>query len=73
MTRADYGFFVYTGWYSNKGKGEKGWEDQLQAQFEKVCREIRAHFTVAKGMSCFPLQMAKDEFGIELQDDVFFG
>ncbi|KAJ9116125.1 hypothetical protein QFC20_000802 [Naganishia adeliensis] len=39
-------------WYSNKGKGETGWEDQLQAQFEK---------------------MAKDEFGIELQDDVFFG
>ncbi|KAJ9118281.1 hypothetical protein QFC22_004192 [Naganishia vaughanmartiniae] len=39
-------------WYSNEGKGKKGWEDQLQAQFEK---------------------MAKDEFGIELQDDVFFG
>ncbi|GHJ89785.1 hypothetical protein NliqN6_6187 [Naganishia liquefaciens] len=39
-------------WYSNKGKGEKGWEDNLQAQFEK---------------------MAKDEFGIDLQDDVFLG
>jgi hypothetical protein len=27
---------ILTGWYSNEGKGKKGWEDQLQAQFEKV-------------------------------------
>lgn len=27
---------ILIGWYSNEGKGKKGWEDQLQAQFEKV-------------------------------------
>lgn len=31
------------------------------------------YITVAKSMSFVAIQMAKDEFGIELQDDVFFG
>lgn len=29
--------------------------------------------TAANGNTLFAVQMAKDEFGIELQDDVFFG